>query len=530
MAQLRQTTECGSGRPAPQPHCGRRLRLLIAAVAWTVAAQVPATADAQQALLRDLDGYIERALAEWQVAGLSIAIVHADSVVYARGFGVREAGRPERVTPETIFAIGSNTKLFTAVAAGMLVDDGVLGWDDRVSQHLPYFQLHDPYVTREIRIRDLLSHRSGLGRRGDLLWYGSRFSREEVLRRIRHLEPNSSFRTEFGYQNIMFLAAGEATASAAGMNWDELIVRRIFEPLGMRTSSTSVTALRGMANVATPHSLRDGVPVPVAWRNLDNAAPAGSINSSALEMAEWLRMLLGGGSHGGRTLVQPGTLRIIETPHTVMPASRDTLVAGTRFSAYGLGVTLSDYRGVKLAQHTGGIDGMLSLVAYVPERGLGLVVLTNTDGMNNLHTALMYHVLDGWLGGPRHDWSAVLLERAVAARQSSAAQAARAAAQRLPDTRPSLPLERYAGRYDHPMYDEATIALRDGVAWLRFGPLEGPLQHWHLDTFRADLGGGPFGQNALVTFRIDARGEVQGMDVQGIADFRRAQPRPGLPQ
>ncbi|MGH7129872.1 MAG: serine hydrolase domain-containing protein, partial [Planctomycetaceae bacterium] len=217
---------------SPLVRASRRSLLVPALVLAALALPVRSAAQQSADPLRGLNAYITKAVADWGVAGLSIAIVKDDSIVYAKGFGVREAGKPEAVTPATLFAIGSNTKLFTAVAAGMMVDDGKMAWDDRATKHLPEFQLYDPYVTREIRIRDLLSHNSGLGRRGDMVWYGTDFDRAEVLRRVRYLEPNSSFRSEFGYQNIMVMAAGEAVAHAAGMGWDDVIDRRIFEPLG----------------------------------------------------------------------------------------------------------------------------------------------------------------------------------------------------------------------------------------------------------------------------------------------------------
>jgi CubicO group peptidase (beta-lactamase class C family) len=185
-----------------------------------------------RAILQELDRYIPKALAEWNGAGVAVGIVKDDSLIYAKGFGVRAVGKPDAVDDRTVFAIGSNSKFFTAVAAGMLADDGKLSLDDKVTKHLPWFQLYDPWVTREFTLRDAMSHRSGLGRRGDGLWYGTPYSRDEIIRRVRYLAPNTSFRTEFGYQNIMFLTAGQALAAAAGTSWDDLMRDRIFQPLG----------------------------------------------------------------------------------------------------------------------------------------------------------------------------------------------------------------------------------------------------------------------------------------------------------
>lgn len=481
--------------------------------------------------LRGLHEYIAGAVDDWDIAGLSIAVVKDGEVVFADGYGVREVGGGESVDENTLFATGSNTKLFTAVAAGMMVDAGAMRWNDRASAHLPGFQLFDPYVTREMTIRDLLSHRSGLGRRGDMLWYGSEYDRAELLRRIRYLEPNSSFRSEYGYQNMMFLAAGEAVAAAAGRSWDDVIEDRIFGPLGMRRSNTSTHDLAADPNVASPHIRTDGSLVAVPYRNIDNIAPAGSINSSAREMADWLRMLLAEGVVDGDTLVQPGTLREIFTPQTLTPWPADTLFPSVHFRAYGLGIVTQDYRGRKVLWHTGGIDGMLSLVGMVPEEDLGVVVLTNTTGMNDLFTALMYTVFDRYLGSPgeaHRDWSATLLRQAESARERMEEAGRAAEEERVTGTTPSRELDAYVGTYTHPMYGDAIVTLEDGALVLRRGPtFIGALDHWHYDTFQTDWQQPGLG-SAAVTFKLDHSGEPTRMQVQGFDEFNRvSQPERG---
>ncbi|HET9984387.1 MAG TPA: serine hydrolase [Longimicrobiales bacterium] len=501
---------------------GARRRALAGALA-AAALAVAAPAAAQKGPLGGLDAYTARALKDWQGAGLAIAVVKDDSVVFAKGYGVREVGKPAKVDDRTLFAIGSNTKLFTAVLAGTMVDEGKMSWDDRATKWLPGFQLYDPYVSREITIRDMLSHRSGLGRRGDLLWYGSALDRQQILHRIRFLEPNSSFRSQFGYQNIMVLGAGEAVAAAGGKSWDDLVRERIFQPLGMSASNTSVKALDLSGNVAAPHQWMDGKPVPVPYRDIDNIGPAGSINSNVRDMAQWLRMLLEDGSYGGRQIVKATTLQEIESPQTITAAMPDSLRPSTHFGAYGLGVGMVDYKGVKVLQHTGGIDGMLSLVAFVPEKQLGLVVLTNTAGHNALFQALMYRVLDAYLGGPTRDWSAILLAQTKTQEARAEAAQKKAEAARVPGTKPSLPLEKYAGTYADSLYGQARVSLEDGHLVLRYGPaFTGDLEHWNYDTFRAKWrGAGLGGGTALVGFALDAAGVAARMDVEGIAEFKR---------
>jgi CubicO group peptidase (beta-lactamase class C family) len=468
-----------------------------------------------------LDAYAAKAMRDWQGAGLAIAVVKDDSVVFAKGYGVREVGKPEPVTPNTVFAIGSNTKLFTAVAAGMMVDAGKMKWDAPITTYLPWFRLYDPYVSREITLADMLSHRSGLGRRGDLIWYGSPFDRKEILTRVRYLAPNSSFRSEFGYQNIMVMGAGEAVAAAAGQSWDDIVARRIFEPLGMRSSSTSVKALATASDVAQPHNWTDGKPVPVPYRDIDNIAPAGSINSSVVDMAQWLRFLLADGTFGGRSLIKPATLREIESPHTIVRTEPDTLRPSTHFAAYGLGVGMHDYLGVKVMTHTGGIDGMLSQVTWVPERKLGVVILTNTSGHNALFGALAERVLDAYLGAPARDWSAIDLAETRQQEQRMAAAMARMKAARVTGTTPSLSLEKYAGTYVNAMYPDLVVSYADGGLSMKFGTaFSGKLEHWQYDTFRALMP--TLGEDSeLATFTLDYRGRVAKVDVQGVGEFTR---------
>ena len=465
-----------------------------------------------------LDPYIEHAMHDWHVPGLAIAIVHNDSVVLARGYGVRHIGTPDRVDPHTIFAIGSNTKAFTATAIAMMVDSGRMHWDDRATQYLPGFQLYDPWVTREITVRDLLSHRSGLGRRGDLLWYGSPYSRAEILRRIRYLPPNSSFRSQFGYSNIMVLAAGQALAAAAGTSWDDVIAQRIFTPLGMTSSSTSIAAFSRETDVATPHSIDKGIARAIPWRNVDNIGPAGSINSTVTDMAQWIRLQLGNGTYAGRQLVSARSLRETHSPQTIISSPHDSLTPSTHFALYGMGWVLEDYRGREIIWHNGGIDGMLSEVRLVPEAHLGIVILSNAEG-HNLNPALMYRIIDAYLGAPARDWSALYLARFKRAQAAQEAAEQKMLAARVTGTKPSLPLADYVGTYADTMYGKATVALEHNALILRYGPaFTGDLAHWNFDTFRVTWRDPRLGAG-FVTFGLGAMGTVDHMNVEGITDF-----------
>ncbi|MGA9770508.1 MAG: serine hydrolase [Blastocatellia bacterium] len=477
---------------------------------------------AQSDPLAGFDDYINKAIKDWGVPGLAIAIVKNDKIVLAKGYGVRKLGEQTPVDEKSLFAIGSCSKAFTAAALGMLVDEGKLRWDDPATKHLKGFQLYDPYVTREITVRDLLSHRSGLGRRGDLLWYGSAYDRNEILRRIRYLEPETSFRSAFGYQNIMFLAAGQVIPAITGKSWDEFISTRLFAPLGMKSSNTSITAFKSDSNVAAPHADINGHVQPVVWRNIDNIAPAGSINSNVEDMAEWLRLLLADGKYKNEQLLSAGVLREIFMAQTVIrtggPMAR--LNPDTHLVAYGLGWGLADYRGRKIAQHTGGIDGMSSLVAMMPEENLGFVILTNMNG-TSLPPALMYRIFDAFLQTPQKDWSGELLKVfKMQMGQVAAAEKAKDEA-RVKGTSLSLAQGKYAGEYGNEMYGDAKITEENGHLVLRYGPaFVGDMEHWHYDTFRVTWRDPMLGK-AMVTFTLDADGKPGLIKIEDLADFKR---------
>ena len=483
---------------------------------------------AAAAPLASLDVYVERALRDWQVPGLAIAVVRNDSVILSKGYGVREIGKPERVDANTIFAIASTTKAFTSTAMGMLVDAGTLDWDDPVARWLPYFEVADPIANQSFAIRDLLTHRSGL-ERGDLLWATGRYDRKEVVSHLRYLRQIHPFRTTYGYSNNMFITAGMVITEASGMSWDDFIARRIFQPLGMRRSNTTVRGLDTLANVARPHELVDGQLRAVPYFNLDNEGPGGSINSSVADMAHWLRFQLGDGTFGGKRLISRGALSETHTAETIIRlGARDSaMFPGIHHSAYAMGWQVQDYRGRTLVQHGGAIDGMRSRVALVPEAKIGLVILTNRGGGNLLFDAIRNRVLDALLGAPSdappRDWSTDYL---AIARQDSARNAREVKeyeATRVAGTRPSLPLESYTGSYTSDAYGEARITMEGDHLVLTIGPrFVGDMAHWHYDSFRSTWRA-PNSGWGMVTFHLDDRGQPTRMWTAGFGDFRRVE-------
>ena len=439
--------------------------------------ETPEAAPTTVAALEGLDAYIESARQMWQMPGLSVAIIKDDKIVYAKGFGVREEGKPGKVDADTVFAIGSTTKAFTAAALGMLVDEKKISWDGAVHDYMPSFELNDPYVTRHATVRDLLSHRTGVVTNGEL-WYGSGFDRKEIIRRLRFQTQSLGFRNEFQYQNEMFIVAGEVVSAVTGTSYDRFIASRIFEPLGMRRTNTSVSALKELANVATPHALVDGRMVPIEYRMIDNVGGAGVINSSARDMAQWVRLQLGGGTFEGKRLIAPATLAEM---HTGQIVPRGGGGATFKFTEYGLGWGVQEYRGQKIVQHSGGIDGMQSVVAMMPEKKLGVVVLTN-NMPSTLTVAVELRVLDAFLGGPMTDHRPKLIK----ARDDAARIAREKDAAAPPSTAPTrLPLDRYAGTYSSELLGDIIITLADGKLALARPATSAVLDHVGNDMFKA---------------------------------------------
>jgi CubicO group peptidase (beta-lactamase class C family) len=467
--------------------------------------------------LKEIDAYAEKTRLDWNVPGVALAIVKDDKVVFAKGYGVREMGKPERVDENTLFAVASNSKAFTTAGLAILVDEKKLSWDDKVIKYLPEFQMSNPYVTSEITIRDLVSHRSGLDTfSGDLLWYETTYNADEILRRVRFLEPKSSFRSRFGYQNLMYIAAGKVIERVSEKTWSQFITEKFLTPLAMTRTTTSLKDLKD--NYAVPHNESGGKLRVLHAGNVDGATAAAGLNSSAAEMAKWLRLQLGRGKYEGRQIfsqAQTGEMWSAQTILGVNPfPAKD---APTRlFSAYGLGWFLNDYRGRKIVSHGGGLDGMISQTAMMPEENLGLVVLTNSE--SGVNTILQNKIFDVFTDAPTRDWSAERLERAKQNKAKAAEEDAKLVAARAANTKTSLPLKNYAGDYVDRLYGNAAVTEENGKLVLRF--VQSPnfvadLEHWHYDTFQIKWRPSvaynfPRG---FVTFTIDKTGAPDEMKI-----------------
>ena len=499
--------------------------LLIALAAAPLFAAAPATAAAPPAI----DTVVARAMEAFDVPGASVAIVKDGKVVLAKGYGVRKLGESGAVDADTLFQIASNTKAFTTAALAMLVEDGKLSWDDPVSKHLPSFRLYDPYASNEVMIRDLVSHRAGLGLgAGDLMIFpATDLTREEVVNRIRYIKPASSLRSRYAYNNLMFIAAGRVIEAVSGMSWEQFITTRILTPLAMTRTVTTVSELRKERNAAAPHTTEapdSARVVPVRYDIWENAAPAGGLASSANDMAKWLIAQLARGSLGGDkclfTEAQSREMWQAQINLRIGAAEGPLAPLSPNFSQYALGWSVRDYRGHRMLGHGGGLTGMISRVTLIPDLNLGIVVLTNQSTGGGVANSVTWTIADHYLGASKSDWVALYAKAGAEQEKKYAEEQEKHDKARMKDSTPSLPLERYAGRYTDPWYGDVTIADEEGKLVMRFShtpELIADLEHWQHDTFIARWRARFLDADTFVTFALDPDGEITTISMKPIS-------------
>jgi CubicO group peptidase (beta-lactamase class C family) len=493
--------------------------------ALSLALLIPAALQAQAPLGPTVDAVVERVRKDFDVPGIAVAVVKDGKVVHLKGYGVRKLGDAAPVTPGTLFGIASNTKVFTALAVGLLVEEGRLAWDDRVVDRLPGFQMSDPYVTREMRIRDLFCHRSGLGLgAGDLMYFPpSDLTDAQVLERLRHVPLATSFRSAYAYDNILYSVAGELIRHVSGKPWDLFVQERILKPAGLARTGTSVMRIPPSEDLALPHAKAEGRLVARAHESLDNNAPAGALVSSAEDMAAWVKILLERGDlGGGKRLYSEGTAAELERPLTLLPGGtppEGLKELRTTMSAYALGLQVQDFRGHRMVWHTGGLPGMVTRVTLLPDEKAAVVVLTNQE-VGAAFSAVTYTALDHLLGAPPKDWAGAYLQ-VWKERQAKAAEAvAKASAARNAASKPSLNLEGYAGRYRDPWYGDVVVEAKEGRLRIRFThtpALRADLDPWQYDTFVARWPDRSMDADAFVTFQLDAAGKVERVRMKAVS-------------
>jgi CubicO group peptidase (beta-lactamase class C family) len=481
--------------------------------------------------LATLDAFVDRTLADWEIPGLSLAVVKDDRVVIAKGYGRRELGRDARVDADTLFGIGSCSKAFAAASLGVLVSDGKVAWEDRATTYLPWLEVYDPWVTHELRLRDLVSHRVGTDYNVENRLRPVSSDQKDLLRRSKSVQPVAPFREQFVYSNNMFIATGQLVAAVAGKPWPEFAKERLWGPLGMTATNASATTSRQAQDHATPHMVVDEKLRPVEWEYPDRVAvPSGGLNSNAHDMAEWLRFQLGQGTHAGRSIIRADVVKEMHTAQSVVLRPREGVPRvvsqpelGGRFFGYGMGWFVNDYRGRKMLWHSGSIDGFRCAAAMLPEEQLGVVALINAE-RTQLAFAVAFRVLDAYLGASSPDWSAKLLAETREGEASERERERQLVASRPRGATPLLPLDAYVGTYADDAFGRAVVSREGGALTLKVGALAGPLEHWRGDTFRARLNWDthPFGQ-PFVAFVVDPKAQVVAVEIDEMTRFARVE-------
>ncbi|MFO0942525.1 MAG: DUF6265 family protein [Pirellulales bacterium] len=438
------------------------------------------------AMIAEIDQYIQKVQKDWEVPGIAVAVVQGDKVLLSQGYGVRDINTKQPVDDQTLFAIASNSKAFTAAAIAILVDDGKLNWDDRVIKHLPNFQMPDPWITREMTVRDLLCHRSGMDTfSGDLLWYDTNYTPDQIIERIRFLKPVSSFRSRYGYQNLMYITAGKIIEQVSGQSWAEFVRGRILKPLGMNQTTTSIKDIKD--NYASPHNKSAGTVLrALPLGDVDNSWGACGLNASVSELAKWMQMQLAAGKVGDKQIISEKQLHNMWQPWMVLQQPAEAPRQPMKnFQAYGLGYFLNDWYGHKLVNHSGGLDGMISQLAMVPSLNLGVVVLTNSESSASRY--IRDRVLECFMGASeRPDRSGDALVKFLDGEKKKAEAQAKQDAARKSDTTTTVPLAELAATFRSDLYGDVVVALKNDHLVLKMQPAANfvaDLEHWQYNTF-----------------------------------------------
>lgn len=459
--------------------------------------------------LKGLDAVVEQIMKDWKVPGVALAIVQNNKVVYSKGFGYRDMANKLPVTPETLFAIGSTTKAITAAGVCLLQEDGRLELDRPVRKYLPTFTLHDSYASEKMTPRDLLSHRSGLPRH-DMMWYGGSFSRREMYDKLRYLEPNKSFRERWEYQNLMYMTAGILIEEVSGKSWEAFTKEKFLGPLEMKSTNFSVSQLPSSSNAALGYiELNDKVQY-TPYRNIDAIAPAGSINSNVMDMANWVIALISGGKFKGNQILSEETIRQLQTPVISLPAQVPQQYSEVGYGTYGLGWSINPYRGKVRVEHGGAIDGFSASVSFMPYDSVGVIILSNKSGAPT--GIIRNYILDRMLGLSSIDWNARVLADTKKANDAQEKIKKDPDEGRVKDTQPSHALAQYAGKFEHPAYGLAEITLLRDSLLLDFHGMTSMLRHFHYDIFE---GTGPrYFKGDKVSFMSNKAGEIDEVAIK----------------
>jgi len=460
--------------------------------------------------LEGFDEVVAKGLAQLKVPGAAIAIVKDKEIIFSKGFGFRDVDDKLPMTADTLMAIGSSTKAFTAFTLGTLVDQGQVEWDKPVRNYIPWFRLYDAQAGERLTPRDLVTHRSGLPRH-DLVWYNNRTAtREDLVRRLAYLPPTADLREKWQYNNMMFLTAGYLVETLTGKSWEDSVRTLVFDPLGMSRSNFSVAESQKDKDFALPYDERDGKVVKIPFRDISLVGPAGSINSTANEMSRWVTVHINGGKYGDKQVIGANTLADLHTPYmtTGGVSTRPDITAPD----YGLGWMVDNYRGHGRVHHGGNIDGFSAMVSLLPNDGLGFVVLTNKNG-TGLSELLIRTAADRILGLEAVDWIGDAAKRLAEGEAVGKKAEEKKATRRRPGTSPAHKLDEYAGEYRHPGYGDLKVTLKGTQLGFLYNDIATPLAHWHYETFNGGKSEDPTFEDMKLTFRTDVNGNVVGVAI-----------------
>ena len=464
--------------------------------------------DLAKAALVGFENDVEKIRSEWKVPGLAIAIIKGDQVIYAKGHGLRDVAKNLPMTADTILPIGSSTKAFTTAVMASLVDEGKLEWDKPIRTWIPTFKLQDAVATDRMTPLDLVTHRSGMPRH-DALWYNATLSRADMVRRLQYLEPNKDFRTDFQYNNAMFLTAGYLSEVITGKSWEENVKEKLFAPLGMKRANFSVEETQKDKDFSQPYrEEKDGTVKQIPYRSISNVGPAGSINASVNELTGWMQIHLNKGKYQGKQVLSPASIEYLHIPRMVLGGaqSKPELVS----IGYAPGWFSDVYRGQLRLHHGGNIDGFAAMVMMLPGSDIGIAVLSNLDG-SPVRDFITRAAIDRLMTLEKRDWSGEALSRKNAAKADiDKAEEKKKMAHKM-GTKPSHPITDYAGEYEHPGYGIATVTQKDGKLAVEFNGIRTPLEHWHYDTFNGLKAEDPAFEDQKIQFMTGLDGEIDSV-------------------
>lgn len=472
----------------------------------------------------EIDNLVERTLKTFDVPGIAVAVVKDGKVIHAKGYGVRSLNTKQKVDENTLFGIASNSKAFTAAALGMLVDEKKLKWDDKVRDFIPEFKMYDPFVTEEFTIKDLLTHRSGLGLgAGDLMFWpdSNSFTKQDIIHNLRYLKPVSSFRTKYDYDNLLYIVAGEVVKRASGIEWEDFIEQRILQPLGMSQTAASFRRLKNKSNVIDPHAPVDGT-IKVIRRDWSEVAnSAGGLYSNITDMSKWIIAQMDNGKYGnGKQLFSEEVHAEMWTPQTIIPV-RGTNSYNTHFSSYGLGWGLSDVKGYKQATHTGGLAGIVTQVTLIPEQKLGIIVFTNQQ-QGAAFVTITNTIKDSYLGVKGIDRLKENHDRVLQG-QANAKKITDEIWKDIETQQKSavkLDNSLFTGTYHDKWFGDVEIAMKNGKLWFtskRSFLLNGEMFPYKGNTFIVKWGDRSLDADAYVMFDLDSQGKGSGFRMNAIS-------------